>query len=75
LFAEANWIAVLLGQNIMPASYDTLADRLDLQSVKHYLEHIHTTIRKTVDAMPTHRDYILRNCAAEPPAAPRRVFQ
>jgi tryptophan halogenase len=66
LFAEANWIAVLLGQNILPASYDTLADRLDVAAVKRYLEHIRSTIRKTVDAMPTHRHYILQNCAADP---------
>jgi tryptophan halogenase len=75
LFAEANWIAVMLGQNVLPASYDTLADRLDLQSVKRYLEHIRTTIRKTVDAMPTHCDYILRHCAANPPAAPHPDFR
>jgi tryptophan halogenase len=74
LFAEANWIAVLLGQNVLPASYDLLADRLDVTSVKRYLEHIRTTIRKTVDAMPTHRGYILQNCAADPSGAlPGRV--
>ena len=67
LFAEANWIAVMLGQNILPASYDTLADRLDEAAVKRYLEHIRTTIRKTVDAMPTHREYIRQHCLAEPP--------
>jgi len=73
LFAEANWIAVMLGQNILPASYDTLADRMDESSVSRYLEHIRTAIRKTVDAMPTHRDYIRQHCLAEqPPATARR---
>jgi tryptophan halogenase len=69
LFAEANWIAVLLGQNVLPASYDLLADRLDVASVKRYLEHIRMTIRRTVDAMPAHSDYVRRHCAAEPSAA------
>jgi tryptophan 7-halogenase len=69
LFAEANWIAVLLGQNVLPGSYDTLADRLDTQAVARYFEHIRTAIKQTVDAMPTHRGYIRKNCAAEAAAA------
>jgi tryptophan 7-halogenase len=71
LFAEANWIAVLLGQNVLPESYDMLADRIDTAAVARYLEHIRTSIKKTVEAMPTHRDYILKNCAAAPPPAMR----
>ncbi len=64
LFADANWLAVLIGQNVLPASYDPLVDALDEQALKAKLEQIRGAIRLTVDALPTHRAFIDKNCAA-----------
>ncbi len=64
LFADANWVAVLLGQNILPASYDPLVDALDEGALRRKLEQIRGAIRLTVDALPTHRAFIEKNCAA-----------
>ncbi|MEJ0059939.1 MAG: tryptophan halogenase family protein [Terricaulis sp.] len=64
LFAENNWIAVMLGQNIMPRHYDPLVDGVDFDSMRANVERIKTLIRKTADSLPTHRAFIEQYCAA-----------
>lgn len=66
LFTDANWTAVFLGQNIVPQTYDPLVDVLDLQSARLQLQHIKTAIAQTAAAMPSHRDFLQRHCAAPP---------
>jgi tryptophan halogenase len=68
LFAESSWIAVLLGQGIIPEEYDPLVDTIDEAMVRRGLEQIRTHVRQMAEAMPTHRDYIAANCAASGPA-------
>ena len=34
LFADANWIAVMIGQNIVPDAYDPLVDAVDIDAVR-----------------------------------------
>lgn len=65
LFAEANWLSVLLGQNINPRTWDPVADTLDFASVKRHLANIREAIRKTAESMPSHQTYIDRHCSAE----------
>ena len=65
LFVDANWVAVLLGQNIVPQSWDPLVDALDERALRSKLEQIRGAIRITVDGMPTHRAFIDRHCAAQ----------
>src|SRR5690606_27943441 len=67
LFAEPNWVAVLLGQKVIPESYDPLADGVDIDAVRRHLSHIRDIIRQTVEAMPTHSAYLRKYCAAQPP--------
>ena len=69
LFGETNWVAVLLGQNVMPASYDPLVDSLDEEVLGRTLQRMRDVIRRTAEAMPTHAEFIARHCAAEPAAA------
>ena len=64
LFADANWTAVLLGQNIVPSAYDPLVDGLDENALRHKLEQIRAAIRLTAQKLPTHRDFIEKNCRA-----------
>ena len=70
LFSEASWLAVLLGQNIMPARYDPVADTVDVESVRQTLLRMAPFIRKAGEAMPPHADFITRNCPAQA-TAPR----
>ncbi|HZF15449.1 MAG TPA: tryptophan 7-halogenase, partial [Steroidobacteraceae bacterium] len=64
LFVESNWLSVLTGQNIWPKRYDPLANVMPEEETRRRLLHLKTVIRQTVDAMPTHAEFIARNCRA-----------
>lgn len=66
LFVESNWLSVMTGQNIWPRGYDPLADVLAVDEVRHRLERTKALIRQTAEAMPTHEQFIAKNCRAEP---------
>jgi tryptophan 7-halogenase len=72
LFSETSWLAVLLGQGIVPQAYDTLVDTIDSDQVRYMLSRMAEVMRKAAEAMPSHGDYIARTCPA-PPSGPARV--
>ena len=59
------WIAVFLGQNIVPEGYDPLVDKIDIESVKRKFDRISEVFAKAAQAMPTHREFLNRLGAAE----------
>ncbi len=63
-FLEPSWLAVYLGQRVMPRRYDPLADKLDAASLQRELANIKTTIHRAVQATPTHAAFIQKYCAA-----------
>jgi tryptophan halogenase len=62
LFIETNWLAVLLGQNVLPDIYDPRVHCLDDGRIASQLRDIHDSIRRAADAMPAHTDTIARYC-------------
>ena len=64
LFGEANWLSVLLGQNIEPRTWDPMVDALDFDDIRGKARRLHALIRATAEKMPTHQAYIDRFCAA-----------
>ena len=54
LFLEPSWIAVYLGQGMMPARHDPRADNPSTPALAKALDEISRTIRERVDAMPDH---------------------
>jgi tryptophan halogenase len=66
LFTDANWLAVLVGQNVIPDSYDPLVDALDIDAIREKLHRIKAAIQQAAEAMPEHREFIRQNCAAQP---------
>jgi tryptophan halogenase len=64
LFAEESWLQVMLGQHIMPRGYDPMVDLRSPEEIAGYLDNIRTVIRRCVGVMPTHAEFIARNCAA-----------
>ena len=69
LFPTQSWLYVFVGQNIMPESDDPLVGVLDPQLVAENLANIRHVVRQCAQAMPTHEDYIGKNCAAGSAAA------
>ena len=69
LFSRASWLAVLLGQGILPRSYDPLADTLPDGEVRETLARMRAFIARTAEKMPRHADYVRRHCPAGAPAA------
>jgi tryptophan halogenase len=63
LFVETNWVAVYLGQGVVPSTCDPRVDCLDAAAVTRQLDQMKTHIRKTAETMPTHADFIDRHCA------------
>jgi tryptophan halogenase len=69
LFREASWVQVMLGQGIMPASYDPMADQLSDAQLGEFLGNVRRVIERTVAGLPRHEDYIAQHCAAPDSAA------
>ncbi|MBU1346436.1 MAG: tryptophan 7-halogenase [Alphaproteobacteria bacterium] len=55
-FEEPSWIAVFMGQNIVPQRYHPSADQLTLDQVRERLDRMRTVIAKAADAMPAHAE-------------------
>ena len=64
LFTPVSWLQVYLGQGLMPEGYNPLVDIYPDHEVKDFLDGIQEVIRKCVDVMPRHADYIAKHCAA-----------
>jgi tryptophan halogenase len=74
LFAETSWMQVMIGQHVMPRAYHPLVDTLSLDEVREMVAGTRRVLERSVDVMPTHKDFIARFCKAEPVdfAAPMR---
>lgn len=70
LFATTSWVAVMLGQGIVPEDYEPAADALDEEKVAAALEQMRGAYLEVADRLPTHGEFIARTCAAPNPAAP-----
>jgi tryptophan 7-halogenase len=64
LFGEESWIQVMIGQGVIPKSYDPLVDLKSYAQVAQYLGNIENVIAKCVDVMPKHEDFVARFCPA-----------
>lgn len=64
LFAEPSWLHVMVGQGLLPESYHAVADEMTDAELKYFLESIRTQVKKTVQKMPSHNDYLQYYCKA-----------
>lgn len=69
LFAYTSWASVMLGQGITPTGYDPMADQKPIQELAAQLAGMRAVIKRAVDVMPTHQQFIDRHCRAYEPAA------
>ncbi|PTS91826.1 tryptophan 7-halogenase, partial [Caulobacter sp. HMWF009] len=63
-FLEPSWLAVYLGQNIMPQGYDPMTDAIDPKDSARLLGELQAAVARTAQAMPSHEAYIARFCDA-----------
>ena len=64
IFHEANWLAVLTGQGVMPAAYDRLADGVPAAERATMLAGMRRMIAQTAEAMPEHATVLARRFGA-----------
>jgi tryptophan halogenase len=62
VFLEASWIAVYLGQRVVPQGHDLRADAPPPEKLWRGMETLHGQIRTIVDAMPDHATMLSRYC-------------
>ncbi len=58
LFQPVSWIAVFLGQNIVPRGWDPRAEAMDGDELGERLAQIRSRIAREAAAMPDHRDFL-----------------
>jgi tryptophan halogenase len=66
LFDVTSWVAVMMGQNIVPQGYDPIADALDENRIGSALDQMRANYLEAANALPTHAEFIARCCAAPP---------
>lgn len=65
LFGKTSWVAVLLGQNILPEVVDPIVSSLPKEQVERSLRSMTKSIGDAVMKMPTHKQYIEQYCLTE----------
>ncbi|HTG39768.1 tryptophan halogenase family protein [Sphingomonas sp.] len=65
LFARPSWIAVMLGQHIVPQDCDPVVATLPANDIAHSLKSMRGAIAAAVERMPMHQDFIERHCPAD----------
>lgn len=60
LFQAPSWLAVLVGQGIVPEDYDPLADQYPVGDIQAHLLAMRSEISRLVATLPDHETYIQR---------------
>ena len=58
VFLEPSWLAVYLGQGVVPAAYDQRADGVATPALQRALDKLRADTAAAVAAMPDHGDYL-----------------
>jgi tryptophan 7-halogenase len=64
LFNDTSWFAVMVGQGLIPRTFDPVAKLLSEDETKTRLDQIRGAVLNSADYMPRHIDFIRDNCAA-----------
>ncbi|WP_308365537.1 MULTISPECIES: tryptophan 7-halogenase [unclassified Microbulbifer] len=65
LFKENSWFSVLVGQGMVPQSYHPVADAITSDELNLRMVKVRDGIRKRLEMMPSHGEYIARHCASQ----------
>lgn len=64
LFSEPSWIAVMVGQGLVPRAYHAFVDNLGEADLQALMTRVRGSIGQLVARQPVHRDYIAAQRAA-----------
>jgi tryptophan halogenase len=64
LFGTESWVAVLLGQGIVPEENEPAAEAMDAGVLSDLLDRMRLSYRETAERMPSHAEFIAHHCAA-----------
>jgi tryptophan 7-halogenase len=64
LFGTASWVAVLLGQGVLPEDQEPAAHGIDPATIADALDKMRLSYRRMAEHMPVHADFVARACPA-----------
>jgi tryptophan halogenase len=64
LFQNPSWLAVFIGQHVIPRKHAPLVDLRPPGESARYLESLRRTMVQAAGAMPSHDEFIAKNCMA-----------
>jgi tryptophan halogenase len=65
LFSNDSWLAVLIGQGVMPAGHDPVADSIPTNELRQQMTGLRNALLRAVAPLPRHEDFIARCCAGQ----------
>jgi tryptophan 7-halogenase len=64
LFPNASWVAVMLGQNVIPRAVDPLISALPVAEISQKLELLRRAMNEFANTLPSHQDVLRQYCAS-----------
>ncbi|HVY24039.1 MAG TPA: tryptophan halogenase family protein [Steroidobacteraceae bacterium] len=58
MFTESSWLAVMLGQGLVPETYDPVANSIPQDQMLHAILALRQEIRKHAQSLPDHEQYL-----------------
>ncbi len=65
IFADANWLQVLVGQGLQPQRHHPLADLLSDAECEFFLQQVHQSFARIAHQLPAHGEFLAHCCAKE----------
>jgi tryptophan halogenase len=61
LFYEPSWVAVYVGQRVLPKRFDPRLDDVPLEELRQHARQLRTAIRSNAESLPMHSEFIERH--------------
>ena len=65
LFGPASWVAVLLGQGVVPEEQDTAVSKIDPAMAAEMIDKMQLSYRLVAEQMPAHAEFVAKACAGK----------
>jgi tryptophan halogenase len=66
VFAENNWVQVMLGQGLVPEQYHPIVDSMSDAELSNFLKGLAGNVDHLVNQLPNHQSFISEYCPAGP---------